>query len=57
MTLMAIFARNMSIVPAILTPQSGDLLQSPVRFHLKNRAPKSRQTPDTTPDVEHFQAP
>jgi hypothetical protein len=48
MTLMAIFERNTSIAPAILTPQSGDLLQSTHPIHLKIMHSQSRQTPDTT---------
>jgi len=47
---MAIFARSMSTAPAILTPQSGGLLHSPIHFHLKiMHAQSRRQAPATAP--------
>ena len=50
MTVMAIFARSMSTAPAILTPQSGGLLHSPIHFHLKiMHAQSRRQAPATAP--------
>jgi hypothetical protein len=45
MTLMAIFVRGMNLAPAILTPQTGGLLQFPCPIHSKTIHSQSWQTP------------